>query len=138
MAGEKTTANDLLGDSLFTQNQGAQENKLKSRGFKEQLKGMLADKSSPEEVIKYLKTLSPSGVELEFISLSAIDYRDKSLDVEKSMNIHIQNMLECFIGALKKQKDCDFVQACLNNFLKLHLELIQDDEILSNLLCEEL
>lgn len=78
MAGEKTTANDLLGDSLFTQNQGAQENKLKSRGFKEQLKGMLADKSSPEEVIKYLKTLSPSGVELEFISLSAIDYRDKS------------------------------------------------------------
>ena len=32
----------------------------------------MLDKSTFEEIISYLKTLSPSGVELEFISLASI------------------------------------------------------------------
>ena len=96
---------------------------------------MLKDENiTYKHVIDYLKSLSPSGVELEFISLSAMDYSKKDIDIEKSMNVHIQNMLEVFEQALMRHTDSDFVHACLNNFLKTHYEIIVEDSILSEFL----
>ena len=72
MAGENdTTPNDLLKSTFFNKDQ-QEENALQKHGFEKKLKEMLG-KSTFEEIISYLKTLSPSGVELEFISLASIE-----------------------------------------------------------------
>ena len=72
MAGESdTTPNDLLKQTFFSKEE-QKENALQKHGFDKKLKGMLI-KASFEEIINYLKTLSPSGVELEFISLASIE-----------------------------------------------------------------
>ena len=71
VAGElNTVPNDLLKQTFFTQEQQA-ESALQKHGFVKKLKDMLDQ--SPEIIIAYLKTLSPSGVELEFISLASIE-----------------------------------------------------------------
>ena len=51
-----------------------------------------------------------------------------------SLNGDIQKMLLRFTRAIKQNHDTDFVQACLNNFLKVHHDTIVDDEDLSSLL----
>ena len=72
MAGESDlTPNDLLKQTFFNKDQQT-ESALQKHGFVKKLKDMLG-KSSFEEIISYLKTLSPSGVELEFISLASIE-----------------------------------------------------------------
>jgi len=90
----------------------------------------LLDKEA--DVFEYLKTLSPSAIELEFMSLSTI--RPGAI----KMNGDLLKMLSKFKIAIKKNQDTDFVQACLNNFLKLHQDTIVEDEELSSLLEDEI
>jgi len=83
-------------------------------------------------IIEYLKTLSPSGVELEFLSLASFDFsKDRQLENPNELLLRMLNVLH---GAVKSNKDCDFVQALLNNFLQNHHDLIVNDEKLSELL----
>jgi hypothetical protein len=47
------------------------------------LKSLLRDDKTPiQKILEYLKTLSPSGVELEFLSLSTFDLDAKSASGE--------------------------------------------------------
>lgn len=70
IAGEANTVpDDLLKQTFFTKDK-VTENALEKHGFAKKLKDMLDQ--SPATIIAYLKTLSPSGVELEFISLASI------------------------------------------------------------------
>ena len=89
-------------------------------------------KSTFDEIISYLKTLSPSGVELEFISLASIEVgKDPNEMVSITFLINycfqICKMLEIFEKAVQSNRDCDFVQAMLNNFIKNHSEIIMED-----------
>jgi len=73
----------------------------------------------------YLKTLSPSGVELEFLSLSTFDLDSKDEDPLLSL------MLDFFLAQVTHKVDTDFTQAMLNCFLKAHYEvLLEDDEMM--------
>jgi len=88
--------------------------------------GKQDEQKTPRErqktVFDYLKTLSPSAIELEFISLSDFDVED------------IRSMLLIFRGALEMNGDQDFIHACLNNFLKSHHEAIVENSELGELL----
>lgn len=83
MAGDsKTTPNDLLAQTFFTKDQN-NENKLEKHGFSKKLRALLQNEDHTwQEIVNYMKTLSPSGIELELISLSSFDIdktKEKSL-----------------------------------------------------------
>jgi len=60
------------------------------------LKSLLRDDKTPiQQILEYLKTLSPSGVELEFLSLSTFDLDAKSASGEP-LN-YISLMLSFFL-----------------------------------------
>lgn len=69
----------------------------------------------------YLKTLSPSGVELEFLSLSTFDLDSKD---EGSL---LSLMLDFFLAQITRRVDTDFTQAMLNCFLKAHYDVLLED-----------
>ena len=68
----------------------------------------------------YLKTLSPSGIELEFLSLGNFEIADKDTNLEL--------MFEYFLQQVKRKVDSDFNQSLLNCFLKTHYDVIIEDE----------
>jgi 3-dehydroquinate dehydratase len=85
------------------------------------------------EVIEYLKTLSPSGVELEFISLASFEFT--GLDSGKQLsnpNLLLTKMLQIFDEVVKANREADFVHALLNNFLQSHHDIIIEDQDLSH------
>ena len=45
-------------------------------------------------------------------------------------------MMEIFLEAVESNKDCDFVQAMLNNFVKNHSEIIMEDQALTKQLSQ--
>lgn len=74
MAGESDTRPDELFKQTFF-NQDKAENKLDKHGFERKLRSMLSSgDTKAQEVITYLNTLSPSGIELEFISLASVEF----------------------------------------------------------------
>ena len=81
---EKVISGDLEGQSLlkpkFFSNLAPLpgSDKLKNHGHATNLKSKLQECQSATDVINYLKTLSPSGIELEFLSLSSFDFSDKN------------------------------------------------------------
>jgi hypothetical protein len=81
-------------------------------------------------VIEYLKTLSPSGVELEFISLATAEF-DEAKKLQDP-NTHLLKMLEVFEHCIGRNMESDFVQAMLNNFLSNHHEIIVEETVLSS------
>jgi hypothetical protein len=40
-------------------------------------------------------------------------------------------MMSIFEKAVESNKDCDFIQAMLNNFIKNHSEIIMEDQALT-------
>jgi hypothetical protein len=65
------------------------------------------DQHITKQVIEYLKTLSPSGIELEFISLASLDF-----DSNKQLsdpNECLLKMLDVFEDCLTRNYDVDFV-----------------------------
>lgn len=108
MAGDNnTTPDELLKQTFFTQDKNT-ENKLEKHGFTKKLKKMLTeDQHITKQVIEYLKTLSPSGIELEFISLASLDF-----DSNKQLsdpNECLLKMLDVFEDCLTRNYDVDFV-----------------------------
>jgi hypothetical protein len=84
-----------------------------------------------------LKTLTPSGIELEFISLASFDI-DKNAEGSalQGPNSILMKMLNILHQAIQANQDSDFVQAMLNNFLQNHYDIIVQDDELSALLSE--
>lgn len=76
MAGDSNTVPDeLLKQTFFTTDGKVTENSLEKHGFDKKLRKMLSDSEiKPKDVLEYLKSLTPSGIELEFISLASFDF----------------------------------------------------------------
>lgn len=131
LAGESDTRPaELLKENFFTQEK-ATENKLDKHGFVRKLRDLLAsEETQPRDVIEYLKTLSPSGVELEFISLATAEF-DEAKKLQDP-NTHLLKMLEVFEHCIGRNMESDFVQAMLNNFLSNHHEIIVEETVLSS------
>ena len=101
IAGESTTTpNDLLAQTFFTKDK-ENENKLEKHGFSKKLRGMLQNEEHTwQEIVNYMKTLSPSGIELELISLSSFDIdktKEKSLQTPNHL---LEEMMRIFISAI--------------------------------------
>lgn len=113
-ADSNTVPNELLKQTFFTQDDKA-SNKLEQHGFEKKLKALLKEGATSASIMQYLKTISASGVELEFISLSSFDFdHTKTLEYPNQM---LLQMLQVFMAEIESNRDSDFVQACLNNFL---------------------
>jgi U3 small nucleolar RNA-associated protein 21 len=75
MAGESNTVPDELLKQTFFTKEKTSENKLEKHGFAKKLRKMLHNSDAKaKDVLEYLKTLTPSGIELEFISLASFDF----------------------------------------------------------------
>lgn len=96
MAGEsQAVPDDLLKQTFFTQEKTT-ENKLAKHGFQRQLRRRLKEldgelggepfKSKAADIIQYMKTLTPSGIELEFLSLASFEFEDQAGGGEKLLN----------------------------------------------------
>ncbi len=85
----------------------------------------LLGKADSNAINDYLKTLSPSGIELELLSLSTFDLDNKSEPIN-----YISVMLDFFLEQIRRKVDTDFTQFILNCFLKTHYDAImqEDDE----------
>lgn len=99
---------------------------------------MLSENAKTKEVFDYLKNLSPSGVELEFLTLANFEFGDNPNDsVSISiLTLQIVKMLKHFSVGIKTLSDFDFLQALLNNFLKNHAEALMSDHTLTKALGE--
>ena len=67
------TPNELLKQTFFTKEED-NESKLQKHGFQKKLKDMIKDGADRKSIVEYLKTLTPSGVELELISLASFEF----------------------------------------------------------------
>mmetsp|Transcript_6390 Transcript_6390/g.10358 ORF Transcript_6390/g.10358 Transcript_6390/m.10358 type:complete len:182 (-) Transcript_6390:58-603(-) len=126
-------AADLFKDQFFTDDKADKEHKLLKHGFDQKLAKMLTNGAKARAIFDYLKTLSPSGIEFEFMSLgTAVEMTTQSEDFD--INSGLKKMLLIFVTAVGLNRDTDFVQACLNNFLKVHSEALTEDADLSEIL----
>ena len=78
-------------------------------------------------ILDYLKSLSPSGVELQFLSLSTFDLDTKTASGGDAVN-YVSLMLTFFLEYTLRKQDTDFVQAMLNCFLKSHYDAIMQED----------
>lgn len=65
-------------------------------------------------VIQYMKGLSPSGVELEILSLGNFDFKNP----ESTPTNKIGKFLSHLLSRIQAKKDCDYVHALLNCCLR--------------------
>lgn len=69
---------ELLKQTFFTQDE-KKESTLEKHGFEKKLRDMVSqceEGKSYKEIIEYMKTLSPSGIELEIITLASFDMKN--------------------------------------------------------------
>ena len=91
------------------------------------MKSLLKDPATPlHHILDHLKSLSPSGVELEFLSLSTFDLDAKTPEGDR-LN-YVSLMLTFFLEYTRRKQDTDFVQAMLNCFLKTHFDAIMNED----------
>ncbi len=110
--GENDATSDLIKEQFFSKkNKDQDDNKKKSlTEVKEgiiNLKLLLRQpKSNIQMINEYLKSLSPSGIELEFLSLSTFDLDNKSAD-GVPLN-YVLLMLNFFHDMIRSKQDSDF------------------------------
>ena len=107
LEGGESKARDFLAETFFTdfdQKRKEQENAYKSGGkamekhnVEQRLKGILREKTTEggnadwwRHVIDYMKGLSPSGVELEIMSLEAFDFSE---EMKENPNYYVSSRL---------------------------------------------
>mmetsp|Transcript_19343 Transcript_19343/g.22833 ORF Transcript_19343/g.22833 Transcript_19343/m.22833 type:complete len:146 (-) Transcript_19343:53-490(-) len=104
---------------------------MEKHGVQQKLKGYLgaatiqADADWWRKVVEYMKTLSPSGVELEIMGLTSFDFSE---DMQADQNYYLNKFLESLLLSIRAKGDADFCQALLNCCLKTNYELITQDE----------
>jgi len=85
----------------------------------------MKDDSENTETLNQLKTMSPSAIDFE---IRAISYDSNFEDLFLNLNF-IKN-------ELKSKQNFDIIQAYLNIFLKVHMEMIPNNEELVSLCTE--
>ncbi|KAK6065839.1 WD domain-containing protein [Seiridium cupressi] len=74
------------------------------------------------ELIEYLKSLSPSSADLELRSLSTSDTDDESNE--------LLHFIQALTSRLKSRKDYELTQAWMTVFLRLHFDVILESDTL--------
>jgi hypothetical protein len=92
MANDATS--DLIKEQLFSKQKGPNAEKalkaLEKHGFEKKLKNFLNDPmTSNSDISEYLKSLSPSGIELEFMSLSVYEITPEQLSNPNKLVRHL-------------------------------------------------
>lgn len=77
-----------------------------------------------------MKSLSPSGVELEIMTLANFDMGEETPDQKITL------FLSMLLSAIRKRHDTDYIHALLNCCLKSHYDLIVTTESLVDKLRE--
>ena len=108
---------------------------MEKHNVQRKLKGFLSAStinSDPEwwrKALNYMKTLSPSGVELEIMGLVSFDFSE---DMQSNANFFLANFLTLLLECVRTQNDADFCQALLNCCLKVNYEtILQDEDLVS-------
>ena len=61
---------------------------MDKHGFQKKLRSLLEDnRVTPLEINEYLKTLTPSGIELEFMGLSLLELNGNNISLNKHVNL---------------------------------------------------
>lgn len=135
VVGENDAATDLIKEQYFSKKNQDEESKNKGKSLTELKEGKVnlkyhlrQTKPNIHQINEYLKSLSPSGIEIEFLSLSTFDLDNKAAD-GSPLNF-VLLMLNFFLDMIRTKKDTDFTQSMLNCFLKTHYDAImqEDDE----------
>jgi len=74
--------------------------------------------------MEYMKGLTPSGVELEIMTLATFDFGSGETDPNATLNY----FLDVIATTIAIKKDADYTQALFNCLLKTHSEIILEDE----------
>lgn len=100
---------------------------MEKHGVERKLKGFLsattvsADSEWWRKALNYMKTLSPSGVELEIMGLVSFDFSE---DMQSNSNFFVAQFLTVILETVKTKNEADFCQALLNCCLKVNYEVI--------------
>lgn len=70
-------------------------------------------------MLDFMKTLSPSGVELEIMNLTSFDF---SAEMQADPNHYLSQFLTALLEIVRGKNDADFCQALLNCCLKTNYE----------------
>jgi len=73
--------------------------------------------------MEYMKGLTPSGVELEIMTLNTFTFGQ-----DQEPNAMINFFFDAILATVKDKKDADYTQALLNCMLKTHSEVILEDK----------
>ena len=92
---------------------------LQKHGEQTNLLALLGKDQNAHEVMEYMKGLSPSGVELEIMTLSTF-----SFGAGEEMNSNIINFLNVLADTIALNKDADYTQSLINCVLKVHNDII--------------
>jgi len=111
---------------------------MEKHDVEQKLKSLLAAKKTQgdeedwwREVIEYMKTLSPSGVELEIMNLVSFDF---SKEMQDNPNFYVARFLRALENTIRSKNDSDFVQALLNCCLKNNYDVvIEDDDLVAQI-----
>ena len=141
-------ARDFLSETFFTsfeQKRKEAQNAMKQGGaamekheVQQKLKGYLTDatiNANPTDwwrkALEYMKTLSPSGVELEIMNLVSFDF---SADMQADANHYLARFLELVLECVRTRGEADFCQALLNCCLKVnHDTIVQDPALMEKI-----
>lgn len=101
---------------------------MEKHGVEKKLKGFLTEETVSldqvdwwRKVLDYMKSLSPSGVELEIMNLVSFDF---SADMQANPNYYLGQFLKAILECIRGKNDADFCQALLNCCLKVNHEHI--------------
>jgi len=110
---------------------------LEKHNVEQKLKGFLSgatvssDSDWWRKALNYMKTLSPSGVELEIMGLASFDF---SADMQSNSNFYIAQFLTVILECVRTRNEADFCQALLNCCLKINYEaIVQDDALVGQI-----
>jgi U3 small nucleolar RNA-associated protein 21 len=109
---------------------------LRSGGESGECKSLLMSRTPTENIlskadtpfIDHLKTLSPSAADLEIRSLNP--------STSEAESDELVNFVEALTGRLKEKRDYELVQAWMTVFLRLHMDAVEHDERLVDVLRE--
>jgi len=106
---------------------------MEKHNVEQKLRGFLssttvsADSEWWRKALNYMKTLSPSGVELEMMGLVSFDF---TADMTSNPNYFVAQFLTLIHECVKSKNEADFCQALLNCCLKVNYETIVQDKAL--------
>jgi len=123
-------ATDFLKETFFTSFDEKRKSQLKEVGASAMARNNVEAKlatilfgDDASAIIDYMKGLSPSGVELEILSLGNFDFKNP----ESTPTNKIDKFLNHLLSRIKAKKDCDYVHALLNCCLRLHYDLLMSE-----------